>query len=139
MRDPQTVAQKWARNLGMATDTIKAGIQAVTQSPTERAAQRQDAYIAGVQRAVASGKWQQGLRRVNLQDWQSAAINKGLPRIGPGAQQALPKFTTFMQQWLPYLDGLHARLQNLPRGDIEQNRARMNAAMDYLHAFRRTV
>ena len=135
MLTPQQAAAKWAQRLGAATDAVKQGVQAVQVSPMEKAANRQDAYISGVTRAANSGKWARGLRRRTLGDWQQSMINKGLPRIASGAAASQPKMESFMQQWLPYEEQLKNKLASMPRGTLEQNKARMNAAVDWNAAF----
>lgn len=130
------VAARWAQNLGAATDKIKAGIQAVTQSPTAKAAANANNYLLGVQRAVSSGKFQASLQAVSLQDWQNAMINKGLTRIASGATQAQPKMQAFMSQWLPYEAAGVAQLASTPRGTIDQNISRAVAMMRYNSQFK---
>lgn len=131
MQTAQQVAQKWAQNTGRSTDAVRAGVQATTVNPAERAAARQDAYLAGVQRAVADGKYRRGLSRVTLQSWQDAMINKGLTRIASGASAAQPKFATFMEKFLPHLAAGRAKLASMPRGDLQQNIARMVAMVEH--------
>jgi hypothetical protein len=133
--DPVAVTNKWAQNLGGATTQITSGVNAVQTSPMAKAAANVNGYLAGVQAAVSSGKWVRGLNRRTLNDWQSAMIQKGVPRIATGAQTAKPKFQAFMTQWLPYEQ---AGLATLPaRGDINANKARAAAMIDYNHAFKR--
>lgn len=139
MKSPDQVARKWASRLGQASEAIKQGVQATTVNPAERAAAAQDRYVSGVQRAVATGKYQRGLRRVSLQSWQDAMINKGLPRVASGATAALPKVTAFLEKWLPYEEQLKQKLQSMPRGDLQQNIARMVTAVEHNAAFRGTV
>lgn len=127
MQNPQQVAQNWANNLSAATQKITQGVQAVTVAPTQLAAQQASAYLAGVQQAVSSNRWQNSLQAVSLSQWQAATVSKGVPRIATGAQAAVPKMTSFMQQLLPYVSQLQQSLQSTPRGSLEQNIARMNA------------
>lgn len=136
-KSAQDVAKKWSRNLAGATESIRAGVEAVQESPTAAAARRQDAYIDGVQQAAASGKWSRGLQRVSKEAWQQATISKGLPRIAAGATTAQPKMESFMQQWLPYEAQLQNKLKAMPRGSLEQNKQRMLAAVDHNAAFKR--
>lgn len=131
------VAQKWASRLGAATQAVKDGVQSVTVSPTSKAASQASAYLNGVQEAVSSGKWQRGLNRVSLADWQNAMLNKGVNRIATGATAAIPKMEQFQSQWLPYMDQLKAKLNSMPRGDKAANQARMNAAFEHNSNFRR--
>ncbi len=123
---PEQMAQKWATNLANASNDIKAGVLSVTQSPTEKAANRADAYVAGVQRAVADGTWQAGLRRVSLQQWQEAMIKKGIPVIAERARMAVPKMSRFLQLWMTYQQGIQQELLSMPRGTLEQNIQRAN-------------
>lgn len=139
MLTPQQVTDKWANNTANAGEAYKAGINAVTDSQMVKAAAAADRYQSGVMRAVASNKYQNGLLRVSISDWKSAAINKGANRLSTGVTQAKSKFAAFMGEFLPFLDGLKTQLQSMPRGDINQNKARMNAAVDYIAGFRRRV
>lgn len=138
MQSAADVARKWSRNLGTAGDAMRAGIQGVTVNPAEKAAQRQDAYVAGVQRAVADGKYQRGLRRVTLAMWQDAMLTKGLNRIAAGASAAQPKMEAFLQKWLPHQEALKTKLQSMPRGDLQQNIARAIAAIQHNAGFKYT-
>ena len=136
-KNPQDVANKWANNIAQATDSIRQGVQAVTTAPTQLAAQAQDRYIAGVQRAVSTGKWQAGLQKVSLADWQNAMINKGIPRIGSGAAAAKTKFASFMTQFLPYVQQGVQQLQTMPRGTLDQNIQRAVFMMNHNAQFQR--
>lgn len=137
MPTAQTVANSWAQGMSTAGEKIKAGVNAVTESPTAKAAARADAYMAGVQRAIASGKWQAALQAVTLQDWKTSMIDKGVTRIAAGAAAAKPKFQQFMTEFLPYLQQGVQQLQSMPRGDIEQNIQRAVTMMRWNSGFRR--
>lgn len=134
---PQQVAQKWARNLNAAGESIRAGVEAVTVSPTEKAARRVDAYAAGVQRAVADGTFVSGLRRVTLEAWKDSMLKKGAPRIGAGATAAVGKMEGFLAEFLPYVDSGKRALEATPRGDLQTNIQRMIAMVEHNARFRR--
>ena len=136
MKNAAEVARKWTRNLSQATESIKQGVQAVTENPAEKAAARADAYAAGVQRAVTEGRYQRGLRKVTLADWQNAMLNKGLQRVAAGAANATPKVTAFMEKFLPHQEQLKAKLRSMPRGDLQTNIARAIAAIEHNAQFR---
>ena len=101
---PQQAADKWQRKLAAAGTDIANGVARVTESPTAAAARNQAGYLQGVQDAVSSGKWQAGLQRVTLQQWQQQMTQIGIPRISGGATAALPKVQAFMHDFLPYED-----------------------------------
>ena len=133
---PQQAAQNWANNLSAATARVKSGVQSVSTSPTQLAANAVDRQVAGVQAAAASGKTQRALQAVSLADWQNAMINKGIPRIASGAQAAIPKMTNFLNQFIPYVQAGVQQLSQMPRGDIEQNIARATFMMRYNAGFK---
>lgn len=137
-KNPAMVAEKWQRNLSGAQESIRAGVNAVDESPTAKAAARAEAMVAGVQRAVSDGKWQRGLQRVSLQDWKQSMLEKGIPRIASGAATAVPKVQEFLQEFLPFIEqGMQRINASNPRGDLEQNIARATALMRHNSQFRR--
>lgn len=138
MKNAADVAKKWARNLAASTDSIRAGVQGTTTNPAEKAAARADAYLQGVQRAHAEGKYQRGLRRVTLQSWQEAMLNKGLTRVATGASGATSKVQNFHDKWLPHMEALKAKLANMPRGDIQSNIQRAVMTMEHNASFKHT-
>lgn len=121
MKNPAQVAQKWSRNLQGSTESITAGVQAVTQAPSAAAIKQQDAMLTNFTNAVTSGKWARNLGRVSLQEWQDKLLKVGVPRITAGAAAAVPKMQSFMESFLPWVDqGVNA-LKATPRGGLEQN------------------
>lgn len=133
----QALAQKWAKNLGGSGESIRRGVEAVTVSPTQKAAARSDAYLAGVQRAVADGKYQAGLRRVTLQDWQQSMLQKGINRIASGANAAVGKMESFLSEFLPHVEAGQRMLESMPRGDLSSNIGRAVAMMEWNAKFKR--
>lgn len=133
---PQQVAKNWQNGMANSTEKLKAGVMAVTEAPTAKAAQAVDRQVAGVQRAAASGKTAAALNRVTLPEWQNAMINKGAARVAAGAAAAVGKMQAFMSEFLPYLQQGVQQLSAMPRGDLEQNIARANFMMRYNAGFR---
>lgn len=136
MKNAADVANKWATNLASSTQAIQQGVQAVTTAPTQLAAQNLNAYLAGVNHAVSSGKMANALQKVSLPDWQNAMIQKGIPRIASGAQAAKPKMQQFMQSFLPYVaQGVQQLNSTTPRGSLQQNIQRAVQMMQWNAAF----
>lgn len=135
MKNAADVAQKWNKNLTGSIDSIKAGVNGVTENPMEKAAANVDGMRAGINRALDSGKWQRSLRAKTTDDWRQAMLKKGVNRIADGARQAQPAMQKFMEQWLPYEQQLTDQLKSMPRGTPEQNRQRMLAAFDWNSKF----
>lgn len=131
----QQVVDKWARNAAGAGESFKAGVNAVQTAPTQLAAQAADRYLTGIQNAVASGRWQQGLNRVTLESWKDAMIAKALPRIATGVNAAKPKMAEFMDRWLPYQEQLRSRIRTMPKGTLADSQARAAFAIQFNAAF----
>lgn len=126
-------AQNWVSAMQNARQKYVNGVNAVQQSPMAAAAQNVNGYLNGVQSAVSSGKYQRGLMRVSLQDWQQAAVNLGAARLGAGATQAQPKMQAFMTQFLPFLASNVAKVKAMPKDTLEARIAR-SVAMQQLNA-----
>lgn len=124
-KDATTVANLWASRLSASTPEITAGVNAVTQAPGARAAANVQGWIAGIQ--AAQDKWVRNVSAVTLSQWQSAMINKGVPRVSSGAQAAIPKMTQFMTQWLPHAESVAQQVRSMPKGTIDQGIARVTA------------
>jgi hypothetical protein len=134
---PQEMAAKWSNRLSSATQDIQNGINRVTESPTSKAAAKQQKMINNLTAAVNSGKWAAGLNRVTLQDWKNATITKGVPRIAQGAQAAQQKFSDFATQLLAYQDSLSGQINKMPDLTPSDNLARMTAWFNGMSKFQK--
>lgn len=133
------VTAKWSARMrdSNTKNAIKAGVQAVTVSPMEAAANNADAYVQGVQDAVNSGKWQARLRSRTLSDWQGLTTGKGLQNLDTGVKAAEPKMQSFLAQWLPFIDAGKQMVRAMPNKTEQERKARMDANYEYLKTFRR--
>lgn len=130
------VTDKWGKNLAGSTDSIKAGINNVTVAPSASAIAKKAEYVQGV--ADNADKWSRNLGAVTLEQWRKNALEIGIGRITSGITKGRNKMQKFMEEWLPYEDGLKARLAQIPKGGIEASIARATEAIRYNKAFRRT-
>lgn len=128
---PDQAAADWVAGLSNKTAKIQSSVNAVTTAPGQAAARQKAAYVQGVQ--AKADTWARNVAAVTLQEWQAAMVNKGIPRIATGAAAAQQKMAQFFGVVLPYIDAGKSRLP--ARGTFEQNKARANAWMDYMHAF----
>lgn len=133
--NPEQIAAKWAQNLSGATQYITAGVNAVTVAPGQAAARQVDAWINGVQ--AARQKWVNRVSAVSLQEWQSAMINKGVPRVASGAQAAQPKMAAFLGEFLPFQERVTAQVRSMPKGSLEAGIARAVAQIRGTAQFQR--
>lgn len=138
MASAAETAQKWVDRTSAAVSAYVSGIKRTDVNPMEKAAANSAGYLAGVQAAVASGKWAAGLRRVSKEMWTQHAVTLGSQRLGPGVTQAKQKMQAFLDQFLPVLASNVAQVQAMPNNSYEARKARMNAMADLNHSFKRT-
>lgn len=114
------VMRKWAENGSNSAATVRAGVNAVTESPMAKAAARVDAWVAGVQRA--KDKFVAKLNAVSLNDWKQAMLGKGITNMGNGYADAgnQRKFLNFMRVFLPYVRQGAQEVKNMPKGTLQQ-------------------
>lgn len=130
-KDPTAAAAKWASRLSQAASdgTLQAGVQGVTVAPGQAAARQKDTWAANV--AAAKDRWAANTAAVTLPDWQSAMVNKAIPRVSTGATAAQPKMAQFLTKLMPVIN--NAKQQLPARGNFQQNLARAQAMATALH------
>lgn len=117
----QQVMAKWAAAGANSENTVRAGVQAVNESPTAKAAARVDAWVAGVQRS--RDKFVNNLQAVSLQDWKNAMLGKGLQNMVNGYNDRFnqQKFLNFMNQFLPYVREGAQRVRMMPKNNLQDS------------------
>jgi len=124
---PQQYAEKHARRLKASTEDIRLGVTRVTESPTEKAAAKQDKMLANLEESVRSGKWARGLRRVSLADWKEKTLSKGIGRIAAGIDAAHDKQVDFATQLFAHENQLLAQVGAMPDLTLEDSISRATA------------
>lgn len=133
--DPVAGAAAWKSGLSAAGPKMTAGIQAVTVSPTELAAQNVDRQVAGVQAAAASGKTASRLRKVSLSSWQASSISKGVPRLASGAAAGAQKYQDFANKFYPVMAAASDQARAMPKGSIEDSLNRVRVVITAAQQF----
>ena len=135
---PEQFQEKHARRLKGAIEDMRAGVERVTSSPTAAAATKKEKMRAGIQAAIDSGKWEQGLKRVTLDEWKSKMVDKGLGRVAAGIDAAADKVRSFAAELLPYQDKLSSDVSKMPDLTLEDNINRMTTFIRGMSKFKRT-
>lgn len=130
------VAKKWADRMKAATTAMKEGVQAVTVSPTEKAAASVDKWAEGVRRAREEGTFEAGLRSVSLEQWRTAMLQKGVGRVSEGVTEALPRMERFMGELLAHTDMVSSQIQSMPDATPEDRKQRMLRNFELMSEFR---
>lgn len=125
---------KWLSRLSAAGQQITDGVQGVTIAPGQKAAAAKDLWAQRV--AASKDKWARNVGKVSLADWQNAMVTVGIPRIAQGAQAKQGKVQDFMSKFLPYLDQGVAKVNAMPKGDINASIARAVAMIQHNAAYK---
>lgn len=124
------IAAKWARVTPTRTADYEAGVRTPRRDWARSTLNALPAFKAGMQEALTKGTWEKGVARAGNAAWQGGAIEKGVPRWGPGVQVAEPKYAA---AFAPYVAAIKA--VTLPpryaRRD-PRNLMRVNAVVDAL-------
>lgn len=131
---PQQLADNWKNGLTSSVQKIKDGISRVTESPMDKAAARSDAYLAGVSKAVQSGRWQNSLRQVDLNTWKTTTAQKVGERLAGGAQAAVPKVQRFAQWLIPQVNAASQAIDGMPKQTLQDSINRVAAFMTAMAA-----
>lgn len=118
--DPTQLAKDWATKMAAAGPRMKAGAEALTTAPGQAAAAASGRWVTAV--SQAEPQFKRNVAAVSLQQWQSDFVDKGVARVGAGAQKAENKFAQILGK---ILQNENSIVPNLPaRGDTEANIAR---------------
>ena len=137
MPTPQAAADLQVKNLKGATERIKAGINAVTVSPMEKAVAAKEKMRANLLTAIDDGTWERGLLRVSLSDWKAAFLTKGVNRIGQGAEAAKPKLVQFYTEFFPFLETVRGHIASMPDLTLDDAVARAEYNIRQIATFKR--
>ena len=122
---PSEIAKKQVRRAQAAVQDFKDGVMAVTENPMQKAAASQDKWMAGVQKAHDDNSFADGCNAVPLTEWQDATANKGGARYSSGVAASEGVIEEFHNQRKAKQEAISAQLKGMPRGDLQQNLARM--------------
>lgn len=130
------VLAKWKSRTGAAVSDYKAGVQAVTTSPTQQAAAAVNKYAAGVAAAVQSGSYVNGLNAVSLTDWQQATVNKGASNFANGVSNISSKAAKAMADQQQYAAQVSDQIASMPSDTDNDMEQRALAAIRLMRAYK---
>lgn len=137
MADTQAILAKWKANAGRASQDYVKGVQAVTTSPTAKAAAAKEKYLQGVMNAAQSGKYEQSLNAVTLQEWKDAAVNKGAKNYQTGVTNISPRAAKAMADVQQYAEQVKQTIASMPNNTEADADARMLEAVKLMRAYRK--
>lgn len=124
---PEQFADKQARNLKNSTESIRIGIENVTESPMAKAVKQKDKMRQNFNLAMDNGKWERNTLAVDLPTWKAAVLDKGMGRIAAGIDGARDKVVKFAEQLIPFEDNLQKEIDKMPNTTLDDSINRMTA------------
>jgi len=113
--------EKHARRLKAALEDMRTGVQRVDEAPGQKAAQAQDKMRANLVAAIDNGKWARRVAAVPLEQWKSAMLNKGIPRVSAGIDGAAQKVRDFATQLIEHENRVLTEVDRLPAVTLEDS------------------
>lgn len=137
-KDPAKTAQKWADRLKGSTTQIRDGVTAVTEAPGKKAAAAQEKMKERLIARIDDGTWARRVAGVPVEDWQEAMLKKGLPRIGAGADAAVPKQEQFFQELDAHQQKIDSKLADMPNVSLTDGIQRAVFQIEQMAKFRKS-
>ena len=103
--------KKQIDRVSVAGDDYVAGIDAVSEAPTAKAAEKADKYLKRIQEAV--DYWKKRLSQVSLEEWKSITKAKA-DRFPDGVRKSEDKIRKFVSSWQPILADIQRAVKALP-------------------------
>ncbi len=132
------IADKWRRHAEGAVTDYKKGVEKVSESPTEKAANKQEKMKANLIKAIDDGKWAKGLRAVSLEDWKRITSEKGSANYATGIRLSEGKMAEFMAEVLPHIESGQRIIEAMPDITLTDSKARAVAWIDHMAKFKRS-
>lgn len=134
---PTRAIEKWKQRMANVGEGFIEGVNAVSESPTEKAANSKEKYLAGVTQAAADGRYEAGLRAVSLEDWKQSMRTKGASNMRTGVANLTPRAQAAMAAEVQAAQTAAAEVRSMPNiteGDAE---ARMLAMVRKMREYGR--
>jgi hypothetical protein len=116
VKDAQSSAAKFVARAQAAGAAYTQGVQAAGDIWQQHTAAAGEAFAAGVNAAISSGRFAKGVNRAGAAKYVSAAAGKGAQRYPQGVAAAGPAWQNGVQPYLTMMAGLSLP-PRMPRGD----------------------
>jgi len=131
------VTEKHARRLKGAVEDMRIGVDGVSVNPMDKAIKKIPKMRANLIKAIDEGKVERGMKRVSLDDWKNAMIDRGIPRVAAGVDAAAGKIEDFYDELLPHIDKVKTEVDRLPDVSLEDSINRMGTFIRGMAKFKR--
>jgi hypothetical protein len=124
----QVAAERLANGIRNGATRYTAGVNAVTVSPTIKAADSRAKWVNAMADPRTADRWENGLRDTTLAQWKTATSTIGSQRYSQSADKAQANYQEFMTKFIPYLTQVQEQVRAMPDITVEDriNRAVTN-------------
>lgn len=131
------IAEKYARVTPGRTPDYETGVRNPRRDWLTATIEQMEAWVAGIQEAIANGSWARGLEKAGTEKWKRKTLEKGPARWGQGVRMAQPDFHAGFK---PYRDEIE-RIELPPRGPKgdPRNLERVRIIAEALHALKMRI
>lgn len=133
----QQYADRWESGMNSSVQKMVAGVQAVTESPTQKAAQNSDKWLQGIQRAHANGRYVNGCNRVTVDEWKRVTSAKIQTNLTAGVSAAKPKVVAVAGQLISHINSGLPTVNAMPKVTMQDSVNKVVAWMQHMASFQR--
>lgn len=138
VKSPERWLDKQLARVRVAGDDYRAGVEAVTINPAEKALAANAKRIANIRASIDKKTWETRMRKVSLDDWKKKASTLGAERFIPGVEANVDKIEAFIRSFQPKLEGLTSSVKGMPETTEAERDARVLAMVRGLRKLKGT-
>lgn len=135
---PVEFRQRWAERMAASGAKTTAGVNSVTEAPSQKAIAQKQKMVTNWTRSITDGTWEQRLGKVTLAQWKQDMIDKGIPRMQQSVSTARTqqKVERLASELLAFQDQNLPAIQAMASTTLEDNIARATAWMRKMSEFK---
>lgn len=127
-KTPDQISEKYQRGVAGAGADYAAGVQNPARPWASATAAGQKRWAAGIQKAIAEGKFARGVQAAGDAKWQQNALNKGAQRYQASAQEAAAGYQKVAARIMQAGQAAQSAVANMDNSTQEARIARSAAA-----------
>lgn len=134
IKTPEQITEKYQRGVAGASPDYAAGVAAPSRNWAQATAQGASRYNAGVQKAIAEGRFAKGVAAAGDAKWQQRAATVGAQRYAASANDAAQEFARIAGKVVAAGQAAARAAQAMPDTTQEQRIQRAVKAMQTISA-----
>lgn len=136
-KNVQASLEKWKRNIATSGDSVKSGVNQMSESPGVKAAAAKDKYLRRVQESANDGTYEAGQLSYTLQEYKDAVVGKGISNMMTGASKISARSQRAMTDNFAHANQVSDQVAGMPTGTLEEGIAKSAAAIRLMAEGRR--